>query len=92
MRLAAIVLTLGAIAAFVWIGTFPTKAECSASGRVVDPTERHCLAADGYEQLQEHVWFHVSEVLVGAVVLLTTLYLGRRLYRRWRPGGAARTA
>ena len=66
MRFIAVVLSLVAIAAFTWISSFPTQAECVASGRVVDPTERHCQTVSGYEQLQEHVWFHATPVLLGA--------------------------
>ena len=55
MRLVAATVALVTIAALIWISTLPTKAECLRSGRLVDPTERHCEASDGYEQLQEHV-------------------------------------
>jgi hypothetical protein len=85
-------IALVAAVAFVWISTFPTKAECTASGRVVDPTERHCEAVDGFEQLQEHVWFHASEVAAGAGILAVALYIGWRLYQRRRSTGVARTA
>ena len=84
MRRMVVVIVIAAVAATIWIGTFPTKAECRASGRVVDPTERHCEGAVGYEQLQEHVWFHASEVLIGAIVLVAIIYAGRRLYQRRR--------
>ena len=85
-------LALAAIVGFIWIGTFPTKAECRASGRVVDPTERHCQAAGGYEQLQEHVWFHAAEVLAGVGVLAAVAYAGHRLYRPRRSREVAKTA
>ena len=92
MRRVAAVVGLAVIAAFLWIGTYPTMAECVASGRVVDPTERHCEAAVGYVQLQEHVWFHTSQVLVGVVVLVAAGYIGWRYYLRWRSRELGRTA
>ena len=92
MRLLAGILSLVALAAFTWISTFPTKAECVASGRVVDPTERHCQTANGYEQLQEHVWFHTTPVLLGAGILGAGGYLGRRYYLRRRARESAPTA
>ena len=82
MRLITAVLVVAAIVGFAWISTFPTKAECVATGRVVDPTERHCESGDGFEQLQEHVWFHATPVLLGAGLLLAAGYGGRRYYRR----------
>ena len=92
MRLIAGVLSIVAIAALVWIGSLPDKAECLASGRVVDPTERHCQTSTGYQQLQEHALFHASEVLLGAGVLLAGGYLVRRHYLRRRSAEDARTA
>ena len=91
LRLIAGVLGLVAIAAFAWISSFPTKAECVASGRVVDPTERHCQTVNGYEQLQEHVWFHTTPVLLGAGILVAGGYVGRRYYLRRRSTKAAPT-
>ena len=92
MRRVAAVVGLALLAAFLWIGTYPTQAECAASGRVVDPTERHCQARDGYVQLQEHVWFHTIPVLVGATVLVAAGYIVRRYYLRRRSGEVARPA
>jgi len=92
LRFIAVVLSLVAIAAFTWISSFPTQAECVASGRVVDPTERHCQTVSGYEQLQEHVWFHATPVLLGAAILLAGGYGGRRYYLRRRLREAAPTA
>ena len=80
MRFVAAALGLVVIVALTWISTFPTKVECVASGRVVDPTERHCEAANGYEQLQEHVWFHATDVLFGIGILGAVGYAGRRYY------------
>ena len=91
MRLVAGFLSLGAIAALVWLGSLPDKAECLASGRVVDPTERHCESVTGYQQLQEHALFHASDVLLGVSILLACGYVVRRYYLRRRSPGAAPT-
>ena len=63
---------------------FPTRESCRASGRVVDPTERHCVAADGYVQLREHVLFHASQVVVLLGVALALGTLGYWVVRRRR--------
>lgn len=60
---------------FLFLRQFPNETECAASGRVVDPTHRHCEAAGGYVQLREHVILHSWEALfyigmVGAVGLI----------------------
>ena len=64
---------------------FPTRERCRASGRVVDPTGRHCVADDGYVQLREHVLFHASEavVILGIAVALGSLgyWVARRRSR-----------
>lgn len=66
-----------------WILSLPDKAECVASGRRVESTERHCEAAAGYQQLQEHALFHASEVLLLAALLWVGAYaLHRRQVRR----------
>ena len=64
-------LAVGVLAVGV-LRQFPTMESCRASGRVVDPTERHCVAADGYVQLREHVLFHTTQVvtLLGIAVAL----------------------
>ena len=87
LRLVAGLLSIVAIAALGWIGSLPDKAECVASGRVVDPTERHCQTSTGYRQLQEHALFHASEVLFGLGVLLSGGYVVRRYYLRRRSAG-----
>lgn len=70
-----------AIAGVAWIFSLPDRVECAASGRVVDPTERHCVAAGGFQQLQEHALFHASQVIVGAGILMAAVYVVYR-YRR----------
>ena len=92
LRIAAGFLSIVAIAALVWIGSLPDRAECSASGRVVDPTERHCETSTGYQQLQEHALFHASQVLLGVGALLAGGYVVRRYYLRRRSAGEAPTA
>ena len=84
MRLLVIVLAATAVIGFGWVFTLPSKAECVASGRVVDPTERHCESATGYEQLQEHALFHSREVVLGAAILLAVVYGVDRYRRRSR--------
>ena len=84
MRFVAGFLSVVALAASVWIGRLPDKAECVASGRVVDPTERHCQTSIGYQQLQEHALFHSSQVLLGAGVLVAGGWIVRRYYLRRR--------
>ena len=77
-----IVLVVAGLAAIGWVLSLPTKAECAASGRVVDPTERHCQAVDGFQQLQEHAWFHSREIILGVVVLWFIAFLFDRRQRR----------
>jgi hypothetical protein len=91
MRFLAALLSVAAIAALAWIASLPNKAECVASGRTVDPTERHCEAAGGYQQLQEHATFHATQVGLGFSVLLAGGYAVRRVVRR-RSAGSAPTA
>ena len=75
------VLAVAGLAAVAWVLSLPTKTECAASGRVVDPTERHCESADGFQQLQEHAWFHSREVILGALFLWIVAYLYHRRMR-----------
>jgi len=85
MRRSRWVPTLAVLLAAVGVAAllrFPTKAACRASGRVVDPTERHCVAADGFEQLREHVLFHLTEVVVLAAALAALVAAARWLRRR----------
>ena len=84
MRLIAISVIVAATIGFGWVFSLPSKSECVASGRIVDPTERHCESPTGYEQLQEHALFHSREVSLGAVILLATSYAVQR-FRRRRP-------
>lgn len=83
MRWLAAFLVVAAIVGFGWVFSLPSKAECVASGRVVDPTERHCESADGYVQLQEHALFHSREVVLGTAILVGIGY-GIVAYRRRR--------
>ena len=71
-----------ALVAVVWIARLPDMAACRASGRTVDPTERHCLSADGYQQLQAHAIFHATHVIVVGTVVLAALVSVRHLVRR----------
>jgi hypothetical protein len=73
---------LAAMVALVWIVSLPSKSECVASGRVVDPTQRHCEFPGGYQQLQEHAAFHATEVLFAVIALAAVGYLVRILWRR----------
>lgn len=77
------ILAVAALVGIGWLLSLPDKAECVASGRRVDPTERHCEATTGYQQLQEHALFHSREVLlVTAVVWGGAYWLHRRQRRR----------
>lgn len=91
MRYVAGFYVIAAIVGFGWVFSLPNKAECIASGRVVDPTERHCQDANGYQQLQEHALFHSREVVLGAGLLLAGVY-GVQRYLRWRSRRGAPTA
>jgi hypothetical protein len=91
MRFLAALLSVAAIAALTWIVSLPNKAQCAASGRTVDPTERHCEAAGGYQQLQEHATFHATQVALGLSVLFARGYAVRRVVRR-RSAGNSPTA
>lgn len=75
-------LTIAALAGFGWVFSLPDKAECVASGRVVDPTERHCESSTGYQQLEEHALFHSREVVLGGLVILVGAYALSRYIRR----------
>jgi hypothetical protein len=73
-----------AAGAAAWIISLPNMAECRASGRVVDPTERHC-ESDGpavFVQLQEHATFHAIQVIIPAIVVLAVAYVTYRIIRR----------
>jgi len=83
MRWLVTLLAVTAIIGFGWVFTLPSKAQCVASGRVVDPTERHCESATGYQQLEEHALFHSREVVLGTLILVAVGYAITR-YVRWR--------
>ena len=91
MRLLAGVLAVAVIVGFGWVFSLPDKADCVASGRVVDPTGRHCQDASGYQQLQEHALFHGRDVALGVGVVVAASYAIYRVRRR-RSTGAAPTA
>ena len=78
---ALVVIATGAAA---WIISLPSMAECRASGRVVDPTERHCESGGPavFVQLQEHATFHAIQVIVPALVVLAVAYVIYRIIRR----------
>jgi len=78
---ALVVIAAGAAA---WIIRLPNMAECRASGRVVDPTERHCESGGPavYVQLQEHATFHAVQVIIPALVVLIAAYVIYRVIRR----------
>ena len=79
-------LAIAAIVGFGWVFALPDKAQCVASGRTVDPTERHCDAADGsFQQLEEHALFHSRDVVLGVTVLLGIGFGIARLVRRRKP-------
>ena len=82
MRWIASFLAVVAVIGFGWVVSLPSKAECVASGRVVDPTERHCESAAGYEQLQEHALLHAREVVLGTALVVVVGYALVRHRRR----------
>jgi hypothetical protein len=75
-------LAASTVGAAIWIISLPDKAECRASGRIVDPTERHCTSATGYQQLQEHATFHAVQIALAALVVLAGAYIIYRIIRR----------
>jgi hypothetical protein len=82
VRVLAGVIILAAVIGFGWVFSLPDKVECVASGRVVDPTERHCESGTGYQQLQEHALFHSRDVALGTGVLIALGYAVYRFRRR----------
>lgn len=91
MRVLAGVIAIAALVGFAWVFSLPNKAECVASGRVVDPTERHCLDSTGFQQLEEHALFHSRDVILGAAVLIALGY-GVHRFRHRGEGHAAPSA
>lgn len=91
MRLVVLSVVVAAVLGFGWVFSLPSKSECIASGRIVDPTERHCESSAGFVQLEEHALFHSREAVLGAAILLATAYAVHR-YRRRRPIDVSPTA
>jgi hypothetical protein len=83
MKVLAGVMSISAAIGFGWVFSLPSKEQCRASGRVVDPTERHCLDGAGYQQLEEHALFHSTEVVAAVAAILAITYSALWLYRRW---------
>jgi cbb3-type cytochrome oxidase subunit 3 len=75
-------LAVAAVSATIWIISLPNQTECRASGRMVDPTERHCTSATGYQQLQEHATFHAIQVVLVSLFILAVAYIIYRIIRR----------
>jgi len=77
-------LIVSAIGVAAWIISLPNMAECRASGRVVDPTERHCESGGPatYQQLQEHATMHAAQVVIYAFVVVAGAYVIYRIVRR----------
>ena len=90
MRFVGAFVLVAAIIGFGWIFSLPSKAECVATGRIVDPTERHCDSPSGYQQLEEHALFHSLEVVLAVAIVLVGSYAVRR-YRRHRSTPTAPT-
>ena len=82
MRIFVMSVVVAVIVGFGWVFSLPSKSECLESGRVVDPTERHCESPTGYVQLQEHALFHSREGVVAAVIVLAVGYGVHRWRRR----------
>jgi hypothetical protein len=76
-----------AVLSFSILQLFPNKAACIASGRTVDPTERHCEGPNGYVQLREHVLFHAREPVLFVLFVGAAVYFVR--YRRRKAQSSA---
>ncbi|MGH7339337.1 MAG: hypothetical protein ACREKH_02505 [Candidatus Rokuibacteriota bacterium] len=68
--------------------TLPTEDACRASGRLVDSTHHHCVAATGSVELREHILGHALDPVVcipttGLVAL--GLWAAARTDRRRKP-------
>jgi hypothetical protein len=83
MKVVAACVVIAALVGFGWVFSLPSKSECVASGRIVDPTERHCESPGGYQQLEEHALFHSRDVVLGVSILLAIGY-GIHRYRQRR--------
>jgi hypothetical protein len=88
LRVVVGVLSIVAIGGSAWILSLPNRAECRASGRIVEPTERYCLSGTESQLLEEHAIFHTIPVVVIVVVLLALGYVMRRIIRHHRAHGA----
>ena len=84
MKVLGAFMAIAGLVGCAWLLTLPTRNQCIASGRVVDPTERRCESATGYVQLREHALYHSREVIVVAVMLLGGTYMVQRFRRRIR--------
>lgn len=84
------VLAATAIGAAAWIISLPNMAECRASGRIVDPTERHCESGATHQNLQEHATLHAMQVVVLFLAALAGAFILYRIIRRLsRPAAPA---
>ena len=81
------VLAVIAIGSAAWIISLPNKAECRASGRIVDPTERHCESGATFQQLQEHATMHAAQVVILFFGALAVAYILFHLVRLARQAG-----
>jgi hypothetical protein len=89
IRIVSGVLAAIAVAAAVSIVRLPNMAECRASGRIVDPTERHCESGATFQQLQEHATFHAIQVVILFFAGLAGAYIIYRIIRRFRHPAAS---
>ena len=89
-RILLVLLSVATIATLVYLATLPSQAECRATGRIVDPTERHCESGDGFQQLQGHAAFHATEAGLGVLILLAGGFAIRVVIARSRDRRRAR--
>jgi hypothetical protein len=79
------ILIAAAVAGCVWLWRLPSEETCARSGRMVDPTNRHCVALDGtYVQLRSHATMHATEVGWLLLLIGSTVFLIRLVVRRAR--------
>ena len=79
------ILIAGFAVGLVWLWRLPNAETCSLTGRMVDPTRRHCVALDGsYVQLREHARLHATEVAWVLLLIGSAVFLLRRVVRRAR--------
>jgi hypothetical protein len=77
-----VAIAIGAVAGLTWVFTLPDKTKCLASGRRVDPTERHCGFPGDFVQLREHALFHTRDVALGVTVIWVLAYFAHRRLNR----------